>query len=669
MGEFDGCKEWKKTNIIDLPYSPFIPDELEIRKNIINELAKHIRKIKNNSYRENILRKIIKNDRDFVFKQSDTLIGIDISAITGNAKTYLDNLMYILTMYPMVLVNSHIECEDVLKTSTLHSYCKEKYYILPAFGDIPFWDKAQSEDEYSDKITDLLKGVIENISISDLDQPCELIDKISIRFPQFQINSKIIKFKPQITWIGVQDLKIEKLLNDLFNQNIRCFSFKKKCKEYEIDKNVLRKYIDKSMLFYAKKNKDEVLFRIQRENIYWGFICNLAEQLEKEMIDRDAICYDVNVEKGRKKEKEVDEIIYHRLGNLFIKCDAFTYKIYSYIKKFFNNYNYLEIIVIDNGSMGNLIRFFKETELQRKIYEILDYYGVAVKIPTTNYDNLKDKNVLVITDVINTGNLIDSVIDLLNNIGCRFINIFSFVVNQNYTMKAINNSNITLRYLMEKKLSNVKHILEKEYTQRFQNDSDLNFKLLWGEIGKDILLNKNENDIVTYLEKNMNLLELRNYQFILNSEISKHTYIFQKLERILKNFELIVILKSIEAEYGFFYELLRKVKNEIRIVEILEGDIIFRKQNEKIKGMKNIIFFIPTSFLSANRDNVNKYFRKNQITDSYLFDFVGFQPYSLDTDFGLNIDKYRYKYIFQSKLKYFIGKEDNPIFNLLKEIK
>lgn len=661
------CKVWKKTNIIDLPYSPFDPDEIA-RQNIINESTKHIRKIKNISYRENTPDEDIRKERRFAFYHTDILIGIDISALAGNANTYLDNLIFIIKMYPLVLINSYIEFKDSLKASNLHSYMKNNYYILPAFGPIPFFDKAQSGDLYGNKIIKLLKGEIENIATSDLLKSIKngSVQKIKIRFPQLNISDDVIQFTPQITWIGVQDSKIEKLLNDLFNKNIGEFSIKEKCKEYELDKNILLNYVEKSMLFF-KKDDDHVMFRLQRKYIYWGFVCNLAEQIEKEMIERQAICYDITVEEKLGTIKKIDEIIYHKLGNLFLKCDAFSYKMYSHIKRIFDTHKYSDIVVIDNGNMKSLVRFLEDIGLQDQIYEVLDYYGKAVRIPTTDYDNLKNKSVLVITDVINTGGLIESVKDLLNDIGCKSIGVFSFIVNQDYPSERLLDEQIEFTYLTEKKLSNVKPILEREYAERFKKDRDLNFKLLWGEIGKDISLRKNDKNTLNYFKEQMNILELHNYKFDLKSELNKHSYIYQKLERILLDIDLIVILKNMEEESEFLYKLILEVAKDIQIEKIKENDIMLRKLNVKIQKAKNILFFIPNSYVSANKDNLDMYFKKNNVSNANFFDIVEFEVYSLEKDSVIDLNTVIYNYIFQSHLKYFIGSKDNPIFDLLKK--
>lgn len=332
MESFNECSIWKKTEIIDLPFLPFERDK-QVTSKMINESAKYLKKVKNVNFRESNQEINLKNERKFFFYQADTLVGLDISLIDASSRAYLDQFFFLLKMYPMVMINSYMP-EEAIKKITLQNYCKEHNYILPVFGPMPFWDKALSGSYYSEDIAKIFKGELEKIKLKDLVTTSNKIsaNELKIRFPQFMIENDEISFHPQVTWLGVGNKQIENLLDYLFNNNIEKFDLHKVCGEFSIEESKLTPYIDKSMLFYGK-DRNDVIFRLQRRNIYWGFMCNLAAQFEKEMIERDAICYDLKIDESIGMIKAIDEKTYHKLGNLFDKYDSFSYKMFSYIKR------------------------------------------------------------------------------------------------------------------------------------------------------------------------------------------------------------------------------------------------------------------------------------------------------------------------------------------------
>lgn len=672
MEQFSECSIWTKTEVIDLPFLPFDSEE-DVQTKIINESVKYIRKVKNINFREVDLEKRDENERKFIFYQADTLIGLDISALDASAFSYLDQFSFLMKMYPLVLINSYIDGENSFKRIVLHSHCKERYYILPIFGSIPFLDKALSDAYYGDNIVSLLKGEKKEIDISDFlslqkDNP---VKEIKNRFPQFDIESSKVSFTPQIVWLGVSDNGIIRLLNDLFNNNKCEFDYEEECKQYDINKNELLQYIEKSMLFY-KKDNNRVVFRLQRKSIYWGFICNLAAQFEREMIERDAIRYDIKLDQKIGTIQKMGERIYHKLGNLFAKFDAFSYKMFSNIKRILDSGRYTEVLVVDNGNMEGLFSMLKKSGCNDQVYEVLDYFGIAIKIPTIDYTNLKDKSVLVITDIINTGKLIKSVIEILNENKCEKIGIFSFIVNQEFVFKnEISNTNVEFFYLTEKKLNIVENILEREYTNRFLKDKDLSFKLLWGEVGRYIELKEESKPMEPYSDKQISMLDFCSYLFSIisrNESLDKHTYIYQKIKRLIKDKDIIFILNKTEMELKAFEYIVRKEYPDKSTVIKFEEKKIFLGGNDPAYKDKNVLFFLPSGYVKAYREQLDKFIKLNKIKRSDFLDLVHLETYSLDTN-DISEEDVDCSYIFQSRLKRFSGVKENPEFNYLKDIK
>lgn len=436
METFNKCSIWEKTEIIDLPFLPFGRQD-EIVSTMINESTKYIKYVKNGSFRISKSGLSEKMDRKFFFYKTDTLIGIDLSSLETAGCTFLDQLYFVLRMYPMVFINSYVN--DALKGITLHSYCLSHHYILPAFAGMPFLDKATSKRYNNEVIEGLIKGTKKSITLKDM--KTELCDpkkeEIQNRFPQFDFDENgTITFVPQVTWLGVNDNTIIDLLNYLFNENIVEFRVSEMIEKFKCPKDELLFYIDESMLFYSE-DKENVIFRLIREKAYWGFVCNTATQFEQEMIERDAICYDLHINQSLGTVKNISEKIYHKIGKMFIKEDWFAHKLFSNIRRVVEEEENPSIVIIDNGNMDGVIDRFSDIGMKENVYRILDYYGVAVKYPNDNYDNLKNKKVLVVTDIINTGHLIRSAIDLLIKTECTNIIIFAFIINQELSLDEI----------------------------------------------------------------------------------------------------------------------------------------------------------------------------------------------------------------------------------------
>ena len=203
MDVFNKCSLWKKTEIIDLPFLPFVSQD-EMISTMINESTKYIKYIKNGSFRfskNNILN--LKNKKDLFYK-TDTLIGIDLSSLDIAGCSFLDQLYFVLLMYPMVFINSYVN--DALKGITLHSYCLSHHYILPAFAGMPFLDKATSKRYNTEILEELIKGKKKVIALEEMGTEVYSpnLEEVRNRFPQFNIdNEEKISFVPQIAWLGV----------------------------------------------------------------------------------------------------------------------------------------------------------------------------------------------------------------------------------------------------------------------------------------------------------------------------------------------------------------------------------------------------------------------------------------------------------------------------------
>lgn len=659
MDTFNKCSIWKKTEIIDLPFLPFGKQD-EIVSTMINESTKYIKYIKNGSFRIS-KNKLIGIDKKSFFYKTDTLIGVDLSSLETAGCTFLDQLYFVLRMYPMVFINSYVN--EALGGITLHSYCLEHHYILPVFGALPFLDKATSKRYNNDLIEKLIKGKQKRINLKKMGTElfCPTKQEIESRFPQFEIDeSEQITFVPQVVWLGVKNKGIIDLLNYLFNENIVEFKVSEMIEKFSCPKDELLLYIEESMLFYSE-NKENVTFRLVREKIYWGFVCNTAAQFEQEMIERDAICYDLNINQSLGIVKGVSEKIYHKIGKMFIKEDWFAHKLFSNVRRVVENEENPNIVIIDNGNMDGVIERFADIGMRESVYRILDYYGVAVKYPNDNYDNLKGKKVLVVTDIINTGCLICSAVEMLKEVGCNDIIIFAFIIDQKLDFTEIVNNNVKkLFFFTEKALGDISDILNVEYSQRFKSDNNLKFELLWGSVGGNITLNKYDNPRVTYAGKCENLIEYLDYNFEIENEIDIHSYLYQKIRRILAEIDLILIYEK----YSSMRDYIKTLCNNERwfgkkIYSIEKKEIQLVKTDVKYNG-KRILLVFPADFIAENKVTLERFEKANEVREFKYLDLVNYDVYSLDENLLFDDREKDTLFVFSSKLKKYVALFNNP---------
>lgn len=660
MDTFNKCSIWEKTEIIDLPFLPFGSQD-EIIATMINESTKYIKYVKNGSFRISKGEFSEKMNKKFFFYKTDTLIGVDLSSLETAGCTFLDQLYFVLRMYPMVFINSYVN--DALKGITLHSYCLSHHYILPAFAGMPFLDKATSKRYNNEVIEELIKGKKKSIGLKEMGtEMCTPTPKeIQSRFPQFTVDkNERISFVPQVTWLGVADNHIIDLLNYLFNENIVEFRVSEMIEKFECSKEELLFYIDESMLFYSE-DRENVIFRLIREKAYWGFVCNSAAQFEQEMIERDAICYDLNINQSLGTVRDISEKIYHKIGKMFIKKDWFAHKLFSNIRRVVEQEENPNIVIIDNGNMDGVINRFSDIGMKENVYRILDYYGVAVKYPNDNYDNLKDKKVLVVTDIINTGHLICSAVDMLEKTGCKDIIIFAFIINQKLDFGTICENKVKkFFFLTEKALVDISNILDSEYSKRFDIDNNLKFELLWGEVGKNILLNKNTNPQVTYADRSENQIEYFEYNFELKDRVDTHSYIYQKIKRLLKQIDLILVYAQYSGMVSYIKEICSNEKwSEKDTQTIEEKEIQLAKINDEYKG-KEILLVFPVGFIVENKAALERFKRANEVKNVMILNLVNFEVYSLDKNALFDAEDTDILFVFNSKLKKYVASANNP---------
>lgn len=204
------------------------------------------------------------------------------------------------------------------------------------------------------------------------------------------------------------------------------------------------------------------------------------------------------------------------------------------------------------------------------------------------------------------------------------------------------------------------NILDIEYSKRFDVDNNLKFELLWGEVGKNILLNRNTNPQVTYANRSENQIEYFEYNFELKDNVDTHSYIYQKLKRFLNSIDLVLVYTSYSGVVSYIKEICSNEKWTNKHTQtIQEREIQLATISDDYKG-KSILLIFPVGFIVENKEALERFKKANEVKSFLYLNLVNFEVYSLDKDILFNDDDTDVLFIFNSKLKKYVASANNP---------
>lgn len=466
--------------IINLPFSPFSVEagtELEIK--LLNYISNSIVNIEKKMRRTH---KQGKASKDFNFYKSSVLIGIDISAYVAREISYLDNLIHVTNLHPFILINNSIEYAELIKLR-LHKELFDRGFILPVLPLMTPVDHLYTFERYGADIEDLLAGNLPQISLkslSNLGITYDLNDLVN-RFRCLSLKEDKLSYFLNISWLGVDNSKISDLLNWLFNFNVAEFSLTDICKKFDVDKEEFVKYALHSMLF-SFQSDDKVAFRFIRKNMLLKIKAGLAQEFEDNLYKYSAI--DTSYTNYQKFKGTFVE--YHYLGKIF-NCDNQTYslKLISNLKKSISEIDFKRIVLIENGHEKDL-RIHLQCCFQKPISRILNNLGEPQFYPFDQFSYYED--VLIITDITNTGKFLSSTIEFLQSeVKAKIKGIYSFVIDTDLNIEKYKkeiDGDYSFSYYIEKKLGSVGEI-SKEIQSRNRNENqDQRFLFFWEGINR-----------------------------------------------------------------------------------------------------------------------------------------------------------------------------------------
>ena len=557
-------RRWTKTQVIDLRFAPF-EEEDRTERNIIDDIINHILRVAKSEMRN---QKVLEPDFYFNFDNSESLIGIDVSSIEDDYRSYLDQLFLLTRIYPYVLINCGISARN-LYTLPLHRQLHRKRFILPVFRRIPPCDFQVEKERFGEIIYDLVSGKTSTINKNKLRGLNEsfMIEDLHSRFPGIILKDEnTIKHKPIITWLGVEDDSIKMTLTHLFNENIEQFDFDFICNKFQLDKVLFQQYVEESYLFGAGED-GKIIFRMLKKDIYIGLMFSLLNQFEQEMVDRRVI--DTTHTDYPRFTGEFVE--YHTVGRLFDAKDTFSFKLLNYVKQCFHEIGLDRIIILENGHEQKLYQLCKEIVFAEVgVSRVTNYYGNPLLYP---FDVIKEnENVAIIADVINTGNFLVKTVQFLeNNFDCKVVSVFSFILGsntteQNWEILRNREEYQGIHYYIEKKLQDVSAIRQASQHARFLGNQYEGFLTFWqtvarhGSIERNLF--KNSNRIMKINDEKINMTDFifHRLELDINSLLSnaRQEHLFVYLERILCEHSFDIALCDSESSQAILSAIVMK---------------------------------------------------------------------------------------------------------------
>ena len=470
---------WDSTAIIQLRYFPFRAGD-ETERGVLDYLTKRLISVARNECRT---RGVGSGGFKQNFTQSRCLVGIDVASIRDSQVSYLDNLTYLIRVYPFVLVNSCLS-PSVLQGLQLHQMLRDKHYILPVFGRIPSDDPIWSKHWYGKEFFDLLAGKEEKLSCRRIpawetklraDDVCQ----------RYNLNSdgSNLSYSPSITWLGVESEKLAEGLTTFFNEGIEEFEISDFLNRFPCSEDLLKSYLEESMLF-SHIRAGKYRFRLARKTILLGFMYEIAQDFEERLVATEAI----DTTHSNYAAFPQGLIEYHSVGKLFDPRDTYALSLLSYVRQQLSDIDYNCVALVDNGKERALYDLIPKIFDGVKVVRIINYFGTPMISP---FDEIgHDDNVLLVTDLVNSGRFMEASLRLLKDkTGHNCKAAYSFIVGVNFNSKALFDEghidpNGRFAYYVSKKLDRVIDAKLSEHNLRFGGHNADVFSLFWHTINR-----------------------------------------------------------------------------------------------------------------------------------------------------------------------------------------
>ncbi len=593
-------KIWNNIAIIDLKFSPF-KQHSETEEDIINYVASGINHLSKEEAR-NIGQE--SSTSNVFFEISDCILGVDLSNIGSTTSlSYLENLSVLIRKYPLCLINCFLSAEH-LKKIHLHRTLKDNGYILPVFPRIAPYDSIASKKRYGNKLEELLKGTINSISEELLNIDNDFDREILLnRFPGMVYQDKKVKYTPSIIWLGVDSDQLSEGLTYLFTNNISVFDPENLCDEFKIDKSIFGKYIENSMLF-GKDENNKVIFRLTQKNVLFEFMCKLTSQFESEMLRRN-VCV---THKACSYESGNYGLFheFHHIGRIFDNKDTFSLKMLAYTIQCVKSIEFSKIVLIDNGNEDSLYdllqNWYIDTDV--KIIRLLNYYNNPVLYPFNCI--YEDDKVLILIDIINSGEFTNKVIDFIGSHKATIKGLFSYVINSDIKIE-FEKKNIKLFYYIEKRLSNIDDIIDFEHDKRYINNEEHAFLFFWQIASNLCNIDKKTHDhkirISPYPKKNVEFsvfyssdMSIAKKPSSLITDVSLLVFYIRKL--IYDNHIDLIVIKTDNSKEIVLEQMFTEIDPKLKVVFYTSSNIenIINCSVDK----KHILFFSFSSSVGKN---------------------------------------------------------------------
>lgn len=371
------------------------------------------------------------------------LIAINLITFPSKASSpqlLLKDSFFLLNQIPMFGFNCLAASLDSMsdRITPGSKYLEENNLLFPIIHGAIFFDpafldgcKITESGEKTKEVTRFLEGFSHQINFEG--NPHEALAKLCFGafIQNYSIDGTMVKDNTKITWLGVVHPKLRSVLDDLFSFSHEPFTIDELESKYTFDNNERKELcniIERNRFFIKDPLSGKVTFIFKRHLIVPSIRRRFIEHFEEEIVKTDTItsgtmenytkhylCYDFEKLYRHKHSKFLNALSF-LLQYLKISVGAASLAIDSNI-----NNMYFRKFIYESGSAREINDV---VELECSSHPRLFPYTAA-----------KNKKVLLLTDVVNSGATIERAIKLLEKSGAEVKGIFTLIANRNILLE------------------------------------------------------------------------------------------------------------------------------------------------------------------------------------------------------------------------------------------
>jgi len=426
-------------------------------------------------------------------RDNSIVIGLNLINLTEASPfpRCLDDLTYVVENWPIFAFNFKEAVDDEDEISSIITDLQNSHQILPVIKGISIYDNDEMFRTDDNEWQHLLSGRINSFKTStdnwDEFRKCHYLPGFSNSY--FYDNEKIVD-NTQILWLGVNSDIICNLLSELFDNNCEQLTLSQileKRSFTDAEKNELQSLILHSNLFNFEPESQTVHFKFLRKSI----IPQVRARVIMEFIAETERANVIDIIPD--EERKDSYFWYYDFNRLLLSLnDIYVVKLGNVMRGLFNASEFDKICIYDTEHDNAFINFI-EDNFDNVIRIIKDDRPRLFPFDIIN----PHERILVITDVVNSGNTLDNILSVLSKAQARVVNVFAFVFNSEklskYNTYKFRGEDYSVSFFLKRKLhktAKIKHYISSKNVVRIdqQIQRSREYAFFWELMHKDGLI-------------------------------------------------------------------------------------------------------------------------------------------------------------------------------------